>query len=67
MTEQIPESPDDPVMEAVFRKIQIKDANYVLQQEGRIPCGSMVSIQSCISDGCLTSLCTKLNSLDMGR
>ena len=45
MTEQIPESPDDPVMEAVFRKIQIKDANYVLQQEGRIPCGSMVSIQ----------------------
>ena len=26
MTEQIPESPDDPVMEAVFRKIQIKDA-----------------------------------------
>ena len=26
MTEQIPESPHDLVMEAVFRKIQIKDA-----------------------------------------
>ena len=50
MTEKIPESPDHPMAEAVFRTIQIKDANYVLQQEGRIPCGSMVS--TCISNRC---------------
>lgn len=67
-TERIPENPDDPTLKEIFRKIQLKDANFILQQ-GHGTGHSDTEVSTCTYNNRILYILyniDNLNIIDMG-